>query len=448
MPATLQTVTLRTHADIAAALHKLAVTLDDARDLDPKRARDPELAKAVVAALRDVGPSEMKRLQAAVGSMAGMSSSPSSTAPRASSGTSPAHVVARLPVKHGKEPRVSANVPAVAVLLQRYGSDEVAARPLERVLVQCARIDDIVRQSSDADELVEKVMAGDLRRYVFLLEGIGKLYGKRYDEAGDTYTSAKALEDLLGEVSATRTNLAYARQVKAPADVVTHLERKAEKTRKSLKKLLVNEWMPDKRGRVPAIKKIVDDWGSAKWDGYVDDKKLVRRELVHRLVKLSDAEYSMGDLANGIHELRRQLRWFPIYAESLNGLVQLDDKKNPVPAYVPMLQVKLATSKYVDLPDDSREVDAVTISKSLYLGLMQLTLDLGGIKDAGEPLEELFAAYQETGHARDLVDAHAQVTALVGGELEKNVHDKAATLYADMKKHNLVEKLAEQVKKG
>ncbi len=442
---------LRSHADIAAALRTLGVSLDDARALDPKKASDPALARALVDVLAEVSPAEMKRLAAAVGA----GGAPSSTAARATSGTSRAHVVARLPVKHGEEPRVDVNTPAVAVLLQRYGVADVAPRPLERVLAQCARIDEILRQSDDPDVLLEKIMAGDLRRYVFLLEGVAKLYGRRYDEADDTYVAAKALEDLLGDVSATRTNLAYARQVKAPADVVAHLEKKAEKTRRALRELLKDKWMPDKHGhgslrsQVPAIREILRGWGRADWDGYVDDKKVIRKELVRRLVKLSDAKYSMTDLPNGIHELRRQLRWFPIYAEAVNGLIQLDVDKNPVAAYQPLLDVQLATSKYVDLPDDSREVDAIHISKSLYLGVIQLTLDLGGIKDAGEPLEELYAAYVETGHAEDLSAARDQVLALIGGDrLERDLHAAAEELYAGMRNNKLVEKLAEQVKKG
>jgi hypothetical protein len=391
----------------------------------------------------------MKRLAATVGP-----ASSSSTEARKTSGTSPAHVVARLPVKHGKEPRLDANAPAVAALLQRYGVAGVVGRPLERVLVHCAKIDELMRVSADPDELVEKLMAMDLRRHVFLLEGIGKLYERLSDGMADTYATAKRLEDLLGEVSATRTNLAYAKQVsdahpgKIPDDVVKHLEKKAEDTRKALRKLLVDEWMPNKKGQAPALKEIVRRLAAADWDGYVEDKKLVQKELVRRLVKLSDADYSMDDLQNGIHELRRQLRWFPIYAEALNGLVQLDAKKNPVAAYEPLLAVKLATSKYVDLPDDSREVNALAISKSLYLGLMQLTLDLGGIKDAGEPLEELYSAFVDTKNAKSLDHAKEAVTSVIGGALERDVHQKAKALYVEMKNNKLVEKLAEQVKRG
>ena len=91
----------------------------------------------------------------------------------------------------------------------------------------------------------------------------------------------------------------------------------------------------------------------------------------------------------------------------------------------------------------------VHISKSLYTALMKLTLDLGGVKDAGEPVEALFAAYEATGHARSHEEAKAAVFKLIGGDkIDHDVHDGAKKLYAEMLDNKLVEKLAEQVKKG
>lgn len=437
-------VSLRTHADIANALKTLGVSLNDAKKIDAAHAKDPALANALKKVLKDVSAGELARLRATIGD----ASATSATASRPAS----TQVSSRLPVaKNGKEPKLDVNAPAVAVFLQRYGVDGVAPRPLERVLVHAAKIHDIIAAGpqNDLDGLVEHLMKVDLRRQVFLLEGIGKVYERRYDEAGEAGEAAKELEDELGDLSAARTNLAYAQQVKAPADVIAHLTKEEGDAKKELKKILSKSWLPDDKGRIPALKELTENWGEAKWDDYAADKKYLRKELVRRLVKLSDTSFDMSQLETGIHELRRQLRWFPIYTEATNGMIQLDETKNPVKHYKPMLQVKLAKSKYVDLPDDSREVDAIRISKSLYTAVMQLTLDLGGVKDAGEPVESLFAAYQATGKARTLDDAKTQVFKLIGGDkIDHDVHDNAKKLYAEMKEHKLVEKLAEQVKKG
>lgn len=444
-------VTLRTHQDIAGALRTLGLTLETAKKADPAKTGDPELARAVLHELRDMSGKELKRLQAAIGG----GGAPSSVEPRQHTGASLLSV--RLPAKkNGKEPRLDANLPQVAVLLQSYGVDGKAPRPLERVLVHAAKIHGIVTSERDSKVLLDKVMAGDLRRFVFLLEGMGKLYGKRYGEAEEVYVSAKRLEDSLGAVSATRTNLAYARQVKAPADVLTQLETQERAAVDALQRLLEKEWMPDAKGRVPALKDLMKGWGEAEWDDYVDDKKVVRQELIRRLEKLADTSYDMNDLQGGLHELRRQLRWFPIYAEGVNGLVQLDTGRNPVAAYAPMLSTELASSKYVQLPDDSREVGALQISKSLYTALMQLTLDLGALKDTGEPLEALWHAYMATGRAGTLDEARAQVATHLGltssgtskaDQLVHDVHTEAHRLYAAMKDNRLVESLADELRR-
>lgn len=435
-------VTLATHADIAAALKKLGTTLDSAKTLEPARTADPELAKALREVVKDLSAGERKRLEATIG---GGASAPVQTRTAGAS-----QVTARLPTKHdGKAPRIDANTPAVAVFLQRYDVDQKVPRPLERVLVHAARLHDVLASEPDPKKLVDVVMNGDLRRHVFLLEGIAKLYEREYPEAKDVYESVKELEDTLGAVSMNRSNLAYGRHVNAPADVLGYLEKSEATARDDLEALLREQWMPRKKdGQIPALRELMKGLGDAKWEGYVDDKKYLRDEMVRRLDKVAATDFDMHDLQGGMHELRRQLRWFPIYTESLNGLVQLDDKKNPVAAYEPLLRVTLATSKYVDLPDDSREAGAIRISKSLYVALMQLTLDLGGLKDAGEPFEALAHAFLAVKKAKTPEEAERKATALAGPRLMNDVHTNADKVYAEMKKNKLVEKLSDSVRRG
>lgn len=438
-------VTLATHADIAAALKKLGTTLDSAKSLEPARTADPELAKALLEVVKELSPGERKRLEATIGGGGGGGSAQVQTRTPGAS-----QVVARLPTKNdGTEPRIDANTPAVAAFLQRYDVDHKVKRPLERVLVHAAKLHDVLASEPDPKKLVDVVMNGDLRRHVFLLEGIAKLYERDYKEAKGVGESVKLLEDTLGAVSMHRSNLAYARHLNVPPDVLAFMEKAEATARNDLEKLLVDQWMPRKKdGQIPALRDLMEGWGDAKWEDYVDDKKYVRTELVRRLDKVASTDFDMHDLQGGLHELRRQLRWFPIYTESLNGLLQLDEKKNPVAAYEPLLQVTLATSKYVDLPNDAREAGAIRISKSLYVALMQLTLDLGGLKDAGEPFEAVTHAYLSLKKAKTLEEANQQVTALAGPRLMNDVHTNADKLYAEMKKNRLVEKLSESVKRG
>lgn len=450
------TVTLRRHNDIANAFRKLGLSPDvlESRKglekaLDEVKAKDPALVRALEDVVLDgMKGGERDRLAAFIGAAAGR-------APKAGVGVAASVGGAgvnrfALDALLDKKGRLQANTPEVATLLQRYRVDGPVDRPFERVLVHTAKIDEILRSEPDADKLVDLVMGKDLRRQVFLLEGISKLYSDIHGKKAErVYDGAKKLEDQLGHFSMTKSNLATAEKVGADPAVVELLRKDMQASRAALKELLAADWMPDAKGRIPALRDVVEDWGEAKWGSYDKDIDKVKGELSRRLSKLEATPYDMTDLDNGIHELRRQLRWFPIYAESLNGLFQLDEKSNPVKAYEPLLNADIAKSKYVQLPDAAREQSPIPLSKSVYCGLMQLTLDLGVLKDSGEPIHFIRDAYVRAGVAKDEASAAKSVAKLFKGVAdEDSIHADAQKLYDAMKKNGLVRELRHAVEQA
>jgi hypothetical protein len=450
------TVTLRSHNDIANAFRKLELSPDVLetrkaleKALDEVKAKDP----ALVRALEDVVLDSMKggerdRLAAFIGAAA-VRAPQAGVGVAASVGGAGVNRFA-LDALLDKKGRLQANTPEVATLLQRYRVDGPVDRPFERVLVHTAKIDEILRSEPDADKLVDLVMSKDLRRQVFLLEGVAKLYSDIHGKKAErVYVGAKKLEDQLGHFSMTKSNVAAAEKVGADPAVVELLRKDMAASRAALTDLLTEEWMPDAKGRIPALRDVVEEWGEAKWGSYDKDIDRVKSELSRRLSKLETTPYDMGDLDNGIHELRRQLRWFPIDAESLNGLFQLDEKANPVKAYEPLLKADIATSKYVQLPEATREQSPISLSKSVYCGLMQLTLDLGALKDSGEPIHFIRDAYVRSGVARNEAAAAKTVAKLFNGVAdEASIHADAQKLYDAMKKNGLVRELRHAVEQG
>jgi hypothetical protein len=450
------TVSLRSHQDIATAFQKLGLTADALesrkgleRALEAVKGQDPALVRALEDVVLDgMKGGERERLAAFLGARAARTV-PAGIGVATTMGGAGVNRFA-LEALLDKKGRLQANVPDVEALLRRHRVDGPVDRPFERVLVHAAKIDTILRSEPDADKLVDLVMSKDLRRQVFLLEGIAKLYTDIHGKKAErVYEGAKRLEDQIGRLSMTRSNLATAEQVGADPAAVAVLKKDSDEARAALKSLLVDEWMPDARGRIPALRDVVEDWGEAKWGSYDKDLDRVKDELSRRLGKLESTPFDMGDLENGIHELRRQLRWFPIYAESLNGLFQLDDSRNPVKAYEPLLRADIATSKYVQLPDASREQGPIALPKSVYCGLMQLTLDLGALKDSGEPIHFLRDAYVRAGLARDDAAASKTVAKLFEGVAdEKTIHTDAQKLYDAMKKNGLIRELRTAVENG
>ncbi len=450
-------VQLRSHQDIANAFSKLGLApevLETRKDLekalDGVKQKDPALVKALGELVLDnMKGKERERLQTFMGDARKGGNVPAA-------GVTIAAVVGGAGVMRfnvdallDKKGRLQANLPGVTALLARHKVDGPVDRPFERVLVHAAKIDEILRSESDPDKLVDLVMSKDLRRQVFLLEGVSKMYSDIHGKpAENVYNSTKTLEDHLGHYSMTKSNLAAAQKVNADPKVVALLTRDMNASRNALKELLVEDWMPDAKGRVPGMRDIVEDWSEVKWGSVEKDTKKVKEELSRRLEKLETTPYDMNNLEGGIHELRRQLRWFPIYAESLNGLFQLDDRQNPIKAYEPLLQADIAQSKYVQLPDASREKDPIELPKSVYCGLMQLALDLGALKDSGEPMHFIREAYVRAGVA-DAAGAEKTVTALFGGVADEHkIHQDAAKLYDAMKKNGLVRELRHAVENG
>ncbi len=446
-------VTLRSHQDIAQAFVKLGVkpeALESKKDLekalDGAKAKDPALVKALEGVVLDgMKKDERERLAVLVGDVA------SGRVPNAGVGVGASVGGAgvmrfNLEALLDKKGRLTENTPDVAALLSRYKVDGPVGRPFERVLVHAAKIDEVLRGESDPDKLVDLIMSKDLRRQVFLLEGVSKLYTDIHGKPAErVYLSAKALEDQIGHFSMTRSNLATAEKVGANPKAIALLKSDMEASRQDLKKLVTEEWIPDAKGRSPGMRDVVEAWGEAKWGSADKDLKNVKAELSRRLEKIENTPYDMNDLEGGIHELRRQLRWFPIYAEGLNGLFQLDEGQNPIKAYEPMLREPIATSKYVTLPPAERESSPVELPKSLYCALMQLTLDLGGLKDAGEPIHFIREAYVRAGVADERGATRDVAKLFTGVADEDEIHAGAYTLYEAMKKNGLVRELRHAV---
>jgi hypothetical protein len=448
-----QPVTLRTHQDIAQALVKLGVQADMVeskkdleRALERAQAQEPGLVKALEElVLEGMKKQERERLAHLVGDVASGRVANAGVSVGASLGGSGVNRFA-LADRLQKKDRAQSVLPEVAAFLGPYQVDRAVDRPFERVLVHAAKIDAVLRSEPRVDVLIDVVMSKDLRRQVFLMEGISKLYADIHGKPAErVYVSVKALEDRLGRYSMTKSNLAAAEKVGAAPAVIALLKADVDASRDALKALLAAEWMPDAKGRIPAMRDIVEKWGEAPWGSYDKDLKAVRAELSRRLEKIETTPFDMNELEDGIHELRRQLRWFPIYAESLNGVFQLDDTTHPIKAYEPMLTQPIATSKYVDLPPSTREQTTISVPKSVYCALMQLTLDLGALKDTGEPVHFIADAYVRAGLA-DAAGAKRAVDKLFGGAVGvKEVHAAAHRHYEAMQKNGLVQALRRAV---
>jgi len=288
--------------------------------------------------------------------------------------------------------------PAVRALLSRYGC-RALGRPRERIVKWTAKIEEALRDQTNAAQALDALMAGDTRRMVFLLEGLLKLYRKTYPKLESQYQRVKALEDALGGISYTAAMLREVDTTGLPDKVIQQTREKCLNAQAKAEQLLADRWLPGTApdGRIKGVASILAHLDAQAWQPYDQDRETLLKTIRSELHEIETNRYDMADLHNGLHELRRRLRWISVFTEAVDGLVVLDATRNPLPALAPRLDTDLARSKFAQLQPPVRESTPVRLSKSLYLENMAAVLELGAIKDALEPLDFVATALQEAG---------------------------------------------------
>ncbi len=304
-----------------------------------------------------------------------------------------------------------------------------------------AQLHKLLNSETKVDKLVDELCGHDARRNVFQLEGFLKLYKGHLSKDVETSLSVvKELEDALGNYTVRRDIRKSAEDKGAPQAVVKHLKAQEKAGRQELERLVEKEWMPQgKHDRSPALKDILRSLADEKWGSYGEDMKYIRSRMSDHLHKVDNTHYDMRQLDSGIHELRRNMRWIPLYIEALGGVVQLSEAKNPVAELRKTLDTPMAQHKNAQLPKSDREEDPIRISKSVYVGFLQAVEDLGQVKDRGEVMEILSHAYVEAGVSKNENDARAAVARLLGKKpADFDLTDDAKKIYDGMRATGLL----------
>ncbi|HVZ35265.1 MAG TPA: hypothetical protein VG963_22720, partial [Polyangiaceae bacterium] len=286
----------------------------------------------------------------------------------------------------------------------------------------------------------EELLRQDLRSKLFYLEGILWLYRHGYDGALEhAYRATKALEDVLGATDAALHLLELARQLGLPEPVLQWCETQASLTKTEVAEQLTQHWLPLPDGTIPIFRSICATLVALDFEGYARDRRSLMREIRSWLRKLEHTSLDMYVLQgnHGLHELRRQLRWLPIIAVSLDGLVITNDEHNPIKDYRALLTSKVAASPYARLPEPIREDKPIAISKSVFLAAIDLIARLGELKDRGEDLAGLEHALIGGGAAKTSRAARARALELLGRTPDQLMADQrqAERIYRGLKRN-------------
>jgi hypothetical protein len=237
-------------------------------------------------------------------------------------------------------------------------------------------------ESGGSTEQIANALLGSGRPAAFSLQALARLYDKADPRFHEMQTDFKGLEDGIGGYD--KWNGIYRAAVSANKDAAT-LERLKQQSDDALvrftKLLTDRQWITE--GGAPTRIKMTEDFLQGfDWKTRADDRKLVLKQIIHELDDLDTTTYDMKILeyGNGIHELRRDLRWVLIDQLALNGMITLDTGACPIPAYAGVP----SDNRYGALRSSATEPEPCQVSQCLVFKAANVVSSLGDLKDKAE----------------------------------------------------------------
>ncbi|MBA3649808.1 MAG: hypothetical protein H0W62_14905 [Chitinophagales bacterium] len=245
------------------------------------------------------------------------------------------------------------------------------------------------------------------RQTLFYLEGLARIYRrihnpKRFKRLRNDF---KEIEDQLGRVDFYDGWVKeFSVQKDFPAVLLENFKEHMNSEVKILGELMVEKkWAGTNPG---VITEILSELDSADWLTPEKDSNQIAGMMNDELLEF-DRDYNEGtldfhDIENGLHKFRRDVRWFSIYAQALNGLVQLKEVSVPNQKLTAYLTPEVLNSPYNKLPPLKEDVSPIYIEAPNFYALSWLINELGVLKDDGLRIHTLKAAAEETKFSNDL----------------------------------------------
>ncbi|HEX7793323.1 MAG TPA: hypothetical protein VF456_03185 [Vicinamibacterales bacterium] len=253
------------------------------------------------------------------------------------------------------------------------------------------------QSSAEFESAANALLEEKARNQFFRLESLLRLYRHAFPDFEKYLAAVKEMEDGIGAYSFSVDSLKFAedqfkkenQRAAASRDRLAEQEKIIEglRKKKSTARIVFTKLVDRSTlsADLPALRSQLDSsltgWPARR------DLEYVNGELVRLLKDVKDTRYNFNELEDGIHEFRRQLRWFPMTIDSLDGLILLrDDPKGacPVPALESLAGTRAATHRYSNPPLSYPASHPCTISRCLLWPVVKSVDELGRLKDEAE----------------------------------------------------------------
>jgi len=242
------------------------------------------------------------------------------------------------------------------------------------------------------------------RHFLFRVQGMLKVY-KKFDKpiTEELYEQAKAFEDHIGRLDAYVSYLEFAKNINADPKVLAEIQREVDLKEAELK-TFVNSF---------SLENFIKNLQQVDWKDYNKDRKYVLKKFKKMAKEVAEFPYDMNLLQEGVHEYRRDLRWFLIVIHSFEGLIQfLDGAGNSTVKEFNDLLISMKDNKYLKYDISADEIDPILLSKPYYYRLSQMVAQLGDLKDQGENIHFTAEAYVKAGLYDDIHHAEEKILEL------------------------------------
>ncbi|MBC7933773.1 MAG: hypothetical protein H7Y86_00245 [Rhizobacter sp.] len=239
----------------------------------------------------------------------------------------------------------------------------------------------------------------DARTPLFMLEALSRMYrdihnSKKFNSLREQF---KLLEDGLGTIDYYDAYAnSFSKHPMVPAHIREYMQAQAREKIQSCNELLTEgKWLA--KDSFSAIRKKLKeaDWLQPKEE--LKAIKAVYEEAIKNTNKfVKDSGGNFTEMENQVHEFRRAIRWLSIYAQALQGCIQIMDSDESEQATKEYLLPEIVNSRFNIMPDAGDNNWFLLLEKNYFYALSWVISALGKIKDEGLQYFAVAEALQQT----------------------------------------------------
>ncbi|MEP6796481.1 MAG: hypothetical protein ABJB16_19285 [Saprospiraceae bacterium] len=272
---------------------------------------------------------------------------------------------------------------------------------LDRFNVYLTKVEQIIQTLPDSPERALAFYKTPARQYLFYLEALTHIYKmmhnkKRFERMRISF---KSLEDQLGKIDYYDGFIKeFSLQENFPPILLECLRQHFNKELINLDVLLTKDgWITTEKSTIKSIERELSeaDWMSGK-----EERKAIGKTIIDA-IELIKSDYqtdklNFKDIENGVHKFRREVRWISIYAQAIDGLIQLKPEVDADAELLPYQTKEVVESPFNILPVLKKGIQPIYIDTPVFYALSWIIAESGRLKDSGLRIIILEDAIRET----------------------------------------------------